>query len=824
MAAPYAEGVGTRVNEAQRRSTVERILVSQGLPMGPRGEKGDTGESGNSPKWLSGEGPPDETTLGNLGDYYLDTISGDLYILDLDGWHPESNLLGPHGPTGPTGPPGPRGANGPIGPTGPAGANGIGLSDGGFRGEWQPGEYINGDTVVDNGRLWGATQTTSVRPGTPGPQPPLSDLGTWRANGMAMFVSDMDSWLVKPDYGNGSWVSKTEGLGWQDHVMSWLMAIDYIGDSDYYFGFINTAVHPSDTWRSSIDGIAGFTGLLVEGSDVFVVVDGEKVGGPRATMTDPADWHDYDVTFTESGGNMRILAIRDSVIFIMAEVAPPQGVLSVRAVLDGDVRNAGADHTSRIGNVRVSLSGIAGTDWVDLGSTGRSGGIGGLTFSFYNAGIAPVADGSSPWFNDSQRIINLRSVRLTAGMAPLGGGMVIAPTINGARLGTTISLAEGEHTALVTDLGARTIPPGAGCQFRRARQHRPGRRHRGSDGSERMTLRLAEGYDNSQIALTQADLFPENHSFPSPGFNGVGGCMRLADGDDLAYRITSPTLGTWRSVGFAFRYTGRTIPAGPLVGHADVPGLSEDTSDAFLGVNMDGSLYVRPGDSTDPYPTSMPGLILGEMWSYIEYLHQIGPTGLFEVWLNGRLVLEGSGNNYREPWPFFVVRGTGEALGKGYSNLDIDDLVIFDYQERPENRGISKVTLAYPSATVQGEWQGSDGDSVDNHALVNDGDRFSTKRITSVAGSGQRDLYRHGVVVDPEATIHSVSVHVAASMADVGTDDFSIIVQAGDSEVIEPEPLSIGAPYWRTSLHEVQPNGEPWTPEAVTTMTFGVSS
>jgi hypothetical protein len=79
--------------------------------------------------WHSGEDAPAES-LGNDGDYYLETVTGDVYAKSTGTWSVATTILGPRGPqgeqgaTGPTGPQGPQGEQGPAGPTGPEGPQG----------------------------------------------------------------------------------------------------------------------------------------------------------------------------------------------------------------------------------------------------------------------------------------------------------------------------------------------------------------------------------------------------------------------------------------------------------------------------------------------------------------------------------------------------------------------------------------------------------------------------------------------------------------------------------------------------------------------------
>ena len=79
-------------------------------------------------QWRYGNIVP-ATTLGAMGDFYLDMITGNVYYKNSSTtWVLTGNIKGPTGATGSAGPAGPIGLTGPAGPagpTGPAGAQGI---------------------------------------------------------------------------------------------------------------------------------------------------------------------------------------------------------------------------------------------------------------------------------------------------------------------------------------------------------------------------------------------------------------------------------------------------------------------------------------------------------------------------------------------------------------------------------------------------------------------------------------------------------------------------------------------------------------------------
>lgn len=71
--------------------------------------KGDDGKQGSSIH--TGSGTP-KANLGDIGDLYLDTRTGDVYEKNADGWVKIANLQGPAGPAGPQGQKGSDGTGG----------------------------------------------------------------------------------------------------------------------------------------------------------------------------------------------------------------------------------------------------------------------------------------------------------------------------------------------------------------------------------------------------------------------------------------------------------------------------------------------------------------------------------------------------------------------------------------------------------------------------------------------------------------------------------------------------------------------------------------
>lgn len=74
-------------------------------------------------EWFTGEGAP-SNSQGKDGDYYINTLTGDVYNKASGSWSIKLNIKGPQGERGPQGPQGERGPQGLQGEQGPAGQDG----------------------------------------------------------------------------------------------------------------------------------------------------------------------------------------------------------------------------------------------------------------------------------------------------------------------------------------------------------------------------------------------------------------------------------------------------------------------------------------------------------------------------------------------------------------------------------------------------------------------------------------------------------------------------------------------------------------------------
>jgi len=130
---PYSFYIWTRADANSGHPTDYWFNVGQLAIVGPEGPQGPIGPAGpqgiRGSQWFSGSGQPTSVLGYNIGDYYINVQTGNIWHLhsinNSPKWLLEGNIIGPQGvqgergPTGPAGPKGEKGDKGDRGPIGP---------------------------------------------------------------------------------------------------------------------------------------------------------------------------------------------------------------------------------------------------------------------------------------------------------------------------------------------------------------------------------------------------------------------------------------------------------------------------------------------------------------------------------------------------------------------------------------------------------------------------------------------------------------------------------------------------------------------------------
>ncbi len=346
-----------------------------------------------------------------------------------------------------------------------------------------------------------------------------------------------------------------------------------------------------------------------------------------------------------------------------------------------------------------------------------------------------------------------------------------------------------------------------------------------------MSLRLFNGFETPRL-----NFFPGSATTYVTGRTGL--CINMPQGN------ANNTVGFPASnmtefiVGFAWRRKTRTNSSSV---DSTIIQL-QDTTDTTLtlvhdydtGVvsltRMSGLSTVVPlGACSVPLPV--------EVWAYIE-LHWKASTmadpgvgGIIEVRFDGNTVFSYTGDTTR--WSQTI--SSLEWKADNWSASQIDDMYFLDMTDGttlvpPQGRAFNdflgpvRIEALRPNAAGDStQWAGSDGNSVDNHLLVDDPDQPDTADYIEALETGKRDLYHFQ---DPTfaGKVLAIDVLSHCSAPDGGSPKIKSVVKAGTGEIVVGEG-TVPAVAWATrtdTIHTLDPLGELWTTGKVAAAQFGV--
>jgi hypothetical protein len=340
-----------------------------------------------------------------------------------------------------------------------------------------------------------------------------------------------------------------------------------------------------------------------------------------------------------------------------------------------------------------------------------------------------------------------------------------------------------------------------------------------------MTLRLIEDF-------FEVGANPENVAGGNWSINGgrVGGSGAM----------TSSGSGTWAALtgqgwasGIADFYCGFALRAGTNMNGVNiVTAYSDLNTTPHLTLSMDSSnrLTIWRGlassGGTLLATSATPFSVLGQWRSINLYFKIDDATGRAVVKVDGNTQIDYSGDT-RNGGSAGTIDGFRASLNSSASN-GIADLVICD--------GLGTVNNTYPGdiACIRrlpngngtySQFTGSDGNSVDNYALVDEAPSNDTD-YTYATASGQKDSY---AVEDlPPATLSVMGVRAVAKTAKsgAGAAGMSVMIRENGTDTYSSSvPLSTSFSWQGDVVREVKPsNSSAWTISDVNAMEIGVRS
>lgn len=202
------------------------------------------------------------------------------------------------------------------------------------------------------------------------------------------------------------------------------------------------------------------------------------------------------------------------------------------------------------------------------------------------------------------------------------------------------------------------------------------------------------------------------------------------------------------------------------------------TQHTMLYLNNAGVLTM--GRATTSLGT-ISGAITTGTWQYVEVratLHDT--TGSITVRVNG--VQVGAVTNVD-------TKTTGTVAAYDRLRLEapstattmFDDLYICDTTGSYNNDFLGDLAVEHirPTGDDTAQWVGSDGNSTDNYALVDEAGAAVTTDYVGSATVGNRDLYTTAPAVRTSGTVHGVYVQATAQKSDSGTRSMALIGKEG---------------------------------------------
>lgn len=336
-----------------------------------------------------------------------------------------------------------------------------------------------------------------------------------------------------------------------------------------------------------------------------------------------------------------------------------------------------------------------------------------------------------------------------------------------------------------------------------------------------MTLLLFNGFETPRVNF-----------FPTAGTTYVAGrtgkCLNIPQGgDSVSFPMSNVTSF---KMGFAWKRGVRTNASGAahtIIEFTD----ATDYSWAIVHDYDSGIVSVtRTQGLSTVVPLGAASIPLAiDVWAYIEIDCVMSDTvGVIELRFDGNVVFRFDGDTMR--WTAGLA--ACEWKSSSYSLAQIDDFYILDgvdataTQGRPFNDYLGAIRIEALRPTAAGastQWLGSDGNSVDNHLLVDDPDQPDTADYIASSTTADRDLYEFA---DPSfaGVVLAVDVLSHCSAPEGGSPLIkSVVRDPGGTVTVGPGTTPAVAWATRTdTIHAKDPLGELWTTGKVAAAQFGV--
>jgi hypothetical protein len=330
-----------------------------------------------------------------------------------------------------------------------------------------------------------------------------------------------------------------------------------------------------------------------------------------------------------------------------------------------------------------------------------------------------------------------------------------------------------------------------------------------------MTLRHMDGFDLGDQDLRYPSS-PAGSLSTSTRF-GYGRCWSRSGGAELLRSVTAASV---MIAGAAFKVaSGQTA-------YLSFWGDSGVTRHVTVVVKGDGGVEVRRGTTSGTVLASLgAGTLTSDTWCYVEARVTVADSGgTVKVRLNG------AGSNAIDFTGDTKNGGTATnidavSLGSGASTAYVDDWYVADTAGSVNNDFLGDVrvyTLAPNGNGNSSQMTGSDGNSTDNYALV-DEQPYSASDYVGSATTGHKDTYAMTDLPGTVTTVLGVQEVAVVAKSDAGAATIKQVVRSGGADYAT-SAVTLGTSYATlVNLRESDPaTATAWTPSGVNSAEAGV--
>lgn len=257
------------------------------------------------------------------------------------------------------------------------------------------------------------------------------------------------------------------------------------------------------------------------------------------------------------------------------------------------------------------------------------------------------------------------------------------------------------------------------------------------------------------------------------------------------------------------------------------------TVHCYLAITPAGKLTMRDSaNAAYESPETGDVTLANDTWYYIEVKVTISNTGSFEVRVDGVTDSAATGVD--------TLNGTvaecnviriGPPSASTPMNMRLDDLYICNDEGAANNDflgDVRVVTLRPVGNGSSSQWTGSDGNSTDNYALVDETPNNNDTDYVKYTAAGNVDRYALGNLPHNPSVIHGVQVGAVAKRDDIAEGVFVTLLRIGATDYKSGRQPAFGSYFDGATLYEYDPSsGSPaaaWTPAVVNALEVGIEA